>query len=157
VEASDLSAGALAVARKNIDRYKLRRRVKLVRSNLFANLTQYDLIVSNPPYVTDRAMRKLPQEYQHEPALALAAGKDGLDLVRRIIEGAKQRLKPGGLLVCEIGGGRKALERAYPRIEFAWPETSEGAGSVFILAREQLPGARAAGALRTSTRSSRGP
>ncbi len=89
--------------------------------------------------------------------MALAAGKDGLELVHRILGEAKDHLAPGGLLVCEIGGNRRALERAYPKLEFAWPETSDGAGSVFILAREQLPGASAARALRTSTRPSRAP
>ena len=140
VDASDVSTGALAVAKKNIGRYKLGSRVKPVRSNLFDKLNKYDLIVSNPPYVTARSMQKLPKEYRHEPALALAAGKDGLDLVRRILTGAKRHLAPGGLLICEIGGNRKALERAYPKLEFAWPDTSEGPGCVFILAREQLPG-----------------
>ena len=83
-------------------------------------------------------MKKLPKEYRHEPSLALAAGKDGLDLVRRILADARQHLNPGGLLVCEIGGNRRALERAYPRLEFTWPETSDP-GTVFILRREQLP------------------
>jgi ribosomal protein L3 glutamine methyltransferase len=100
------------------------------------------LIVANPPYVTARSMRKLPDEYRHEPAMALAAGKDGLDIVRQIIAQARRHLNPGGLLVCEIGGNRKALERAYPQLEFAWPETSDP-GSVFILGREQLPAASA--------------
>ncbi len=141
VDGADFSAAALAVARKNVDRYRLRRRIGLVKSDLFASLgnRKYDLIVSNPPYVTTRAMRKLPDEYRHEPALALAAGKDGLDLVRRILAEAGDHLAPGGLLVCEIGGNRRALERAYPRLEFAWPETSDP-GTVFILKREQLPG-----------------
>jgi ribosomal protein L3 glutamine methyltransferase len=117
---------------------------------------KYDLIVSNPPYVTARSMRKLPKEYRHEPALALAAGKDGLDLVRRILAGAKDHLKPGGLLVCEIGGNRGALERAYPDLEFAWPETSEGAGCVFILEREQLPpAARTVSSIRVRPRRAR--
>lgn len=140
VEAADLSGPALAVAKKNVDRYKLSKRIKLVRSDLFESLgkSKYDLIVSNPPYVTTHSMRKLPKEYRHEPALALAAGKDGLDLVRKIISEAKNRLHPGGLLVCEIGGNRKALERAYPELEFAWPEISDP-GAVFILKREQLP------------------
>ena len=84
-------------------------------------------------------MKKLPKEYCHEPSLALAAGKDGLDLVHRILAEAKDHLNPGGLLVCEIGGNRKALERAYPKLEFAWPETSDP-GSVFIVQREKLPG-----------------
>lgn len=141
VDAADLSSDALAVARKNVDRYKMKKRISLVKSDLFNSLgnRKYALIVCNPPYVTARSMRKLPEEYRHEPALALAAGKDGLDLVRRILVEAKQHLTPDGLLVCEIGGNRKTLERAYPRIEFGWPETSDP-GSVFVLQREQLPG-----------------
>lgn len=141
VDAVDLSAGALAVARKNVARYELGRRIALLRSDLFGALgrRRYDLIVSNPPYVTARAMSKLPAEYRHEPALALAAGDDGLDLVRRILAEAKARLQPGGLLVCEIGGNRRALERAFPALEFAWPALSDP-DSVFVLEREQLPG-----------------
>ena len=141
VDAADLSPGALAVARKNVARYALDRRVRLVRSDLFAGLgaRRYDLIVSNPPYVTAKSMRALPREYRHEPALALAAGTDGLDLVRRILAAAKARLNPGGLLVCEIGGGRRSLERAFPALEFAWPAISDP-DSVFVLEREQLPG-----------------
>jgi ribosomal protein L3 glutamine methyltransferase len=84
-------------------------------------------------------MTKLPKEYRHEPSMALAAGKDGLDLVHRILAEAKGHLMPKGLLVCEIGGNRKALERAYPKVEFAWPDTSDP-GCVFILEREKLPG-----------------
>lgn len=141
VDAADLSAAALAVARRNVVRYELGSRVKLIRSDLFGALGRrtYDLIVSNPPYVTARAMARLPAEYRHEPALALAAGVDGLDLVRRILAGAKTRLNPGGLLVCEVGGGRRAVERAFPALEFAWPELSDP-DSVFVLGREQLPG-----------------
>ena len=139
VDAADLSGQALAVARKNVDRYELKKRIRLVRSDLFSSLkSRYDLIVSNPPYVTARSMRRLPKEYRHEPAQALAAGEDGLDLVRRILARARRHLNPGGLLVCEIGGNRRALERAYPRLEFLWPETSDP-GTVFILRREQLP------------------
>ena len=139
VDAADLSGAALAVARKNVNRYEMKKRIRVVKSDLFASLKdRYDLIVSNPPYVTARSMRKLPREYRHEPAVALAAGKDGLDLVHRILAQAREHLNAGGLLVCEIGGNRKALERAYPRLEFVWPETSEP-GTVFILRREQLP------------------
>ncbi len=140
IDAADLSASALQVARKNIRRHELTKRVRAVRSDVFSALqkTRYDLIISNPPYVTAPSMRKLPKEYRHEPSMALAAGKDGLDLVHRILKEAKHHLAPGGLLVCEIGGNRKALERAYPKVEFAWPETSDP-GSVFILARGQLP------------------
>lgn len=140
VDAADLSASALQVAKINIRKYKLAKRVRAVRSDVFSSLgkRRYDLIVANPPYVTARSMRKLPKEYRHEPAFALAAGHDGLDLVRRILAEARPHLNPGGLLVCEIGGNRRALERAYPQIEFTWPETSDP-GTVFILAREQLP------------------
>jgi ribosomal protein L3 glutamine methyltransferase len=142
IDAADLSAPALQVAKINIKKYSLGRRIRAVRSDLFHSIRKqkYDLIVSNPPYVTARSMRKLPKEYRHEPSMALAAGKDGLDLVRRILAEAKNFLAPGGLLVCEIGGNRKALERAYPKLEFAWPEVSDP-GSVFVLTREQLVGA----------------
>ena len=139
VEGADLSRPALAVAKRNVARYELQRRITLVQSDLFEGLggRKYDLIVCNPPYVTTRAMRKLPMEYRREPKLALAAGSDGLDLVRRIVAGAKTHLNPGGILICEIGGNRKALERAYPKLEFAWPEVSDP-GSVFVLERERL-------------------
>jgi ribosomal protein L3 glutamine methyltransferase len=159
VVAADLSPGALAVARKNVDRYELTRRIKVVKSDLFSSLKgRYDLIVANPPYVTTSSMRKLPTEYRREPKLALAAGADGLNLVRKIIVEAKRHLNPGGLLVCEIGGNRRALERAYPRLEFAWPEVSDP-GTVFVLRREQLPtasdGSRTAGRTRVGARRAR--
>ena len=141
VDATDLSAGALAVAAKNVARYELEKRIDLVQSDLFEELGRrtYDLIVSNPPYVTARSVAKLPEEYRHEPALALAAGSDGLDIVRRILDEAKRHLNPGGLLVCEIGGNRRAMERALPGLEFTWPALSDP-DSVFVLEREQLPG-----------------
>lgn len=141
VDAADLSRAALAVARRNITQHALRGRIRLVRSDLFDGLRgrRYDLIVSNPPYVTSSSMRALPPEYQHEPRMALAGGSDGLALVRRILEHAARHLEPGGLLVCEVGAGRKALERAYPRVPFTWPETSAQAQEVFLLPREDLP------------------
>lgn len=140
VDAADLSRDALDVAQRNLDRYRLAKRIKLIQSDLFESLPRrrYELIVCNPPYVTARSMRRLPTEYRHEPARALAGGEDGLDLIRKILLQAKGRLAPRGLLVCEVGGNRKTLERAFPKIEFAWPETSDP-GSVFILQREQLP------------------
>jgi len=142
VDASDLSAAALAVARINVARHRLRRRIRLLRSDLFAALgnQRYDLIVCNPPYVTARAMPRLPREYRHEPSLALAGGGNGLALLRRLLAQARQHLSARGLLICEIGGNRQALERAYPPLPFAWPLTSAGVGSVFALEREQLPG-----------------
>jgi ribosomal protein L3 glutamine methyltransferase len=140
VDASDLSSAALQVTRINIRKYRLSKRIRPVRSNLFEKLKTYDLIVSNPPYVTASSMNKLPKEYRREPRIALAAGSDGLELVHGILAQAERHLNPGGLLVCEIGGNRRALERAYPRLEFAWPEVSDP-GTVFILRREQLPSA----------------
>ena len=138
VDAADLSAAALAVAARNIARHRLHRRVRLVRSNLMTALggKRYDVIVSNPPYVDARAMRALPREYRYEPRMALAGGGDGLDLVRLILQQAQAHLAPRGLLVCEIGRGRKILERAYRRTPFAWPQDQ-----VFVLSREELPGA----------------
>jgi ribosomal protein L3 glutamine methyltransferase len=135
VDAADLSRAALAVAKKNVAKYRLHRRLRLIRSDLFASLEgeRYDLVVTNPPYVTAAAMRKLPPEYRHEPGMALAGGQDGLLLVKKIIREAEGRLNAGGLLVCEIGAGRGALERAHPRAPFVWPETAVGTGQVFIL------------------------
>jgi ribosomal protein L3 glutamine methyltransferase len=140
VHASDLASGALAVARRNLKTYRLRRRVKLWRADLFAGLKRerYDLIVANPPYVDAKAMRSLPREYRHEPKLALAGGTDGLQFVRRILKGAAEFLRPGGLLVVEVGHNRPRLERAFPRLPFMWPETSAGNDCVFILTREDL-------------------
>ena len=138
VDAADLSPEALAVARKNVAAYRLGKRVHLVESDLFSALAgrRYDLIVSNPPYVKAASMRRLPEEYRREPELALASGRDGLAHTRTILAQAKQHLNPGGLLVVEIGHNRKALERAFPLVPFAWPELSAGAGFVFVLRRE---------------------
>lgn len=135
VEAADLSAGALAVAARNVAMHRLRSRVRLFRSDLFAALRgRYDLIVCNPPYVGAASMRQLPAEYRHEPRRALASGSDGLDFVRRLLGEVPRYLTPRGTLVCEIGAGRRALERAYPRLPFTWMAE----GTVFLLAREEL-------------------
>ena len=141
VDASDLSAAALAVAGRNVERHRLRGRVRLLRSDLMSGLGErrFDLILSNPPYVNAPAMRALPREYRREPRKALAGGADGLDLVRQILEQTPAHLHAHGLLVCEIGANRAALERAYARVPFAWPATAAGSGRVFVLAREELP------------------
>lgn len=135
VDAVELSKPALAVAKKNVVLHRLQGRVKVIESDLFEGVEgeTYDLIVTNPPYVTSKAMSTLPPEYRHEPGLALGGGRDGLVLVRKILQEAAGHLSPGGLLVCEIGDGRKALERAYPGLDFLWPETAAGAGHVFVL------------------------
>ncbi|HZM34922.1 MAG TPA: 50S ribosomal protein L3 N(5)-glutamine methyltransferase [Burkholderiales bacterium] len=136
VDAADIAASALAVARKNVSRHGLQERIRLVRSDLFSSLghASYDLIVANPPYVTTAAMRTLPPEYRYEPGIALAAGRDGLELVSRIIAEAPARLNPRGILVCEVGGARAALERAYPRLPLRWPQPE-----VFTLAAPRRP------------------
>lgn len=141
VDAADLSPAALAVARRNVRGYRLSSRIRLVRSNLFSSLRgrRYDLIVSNPPYVTAARMKNVPREYRHEPAIGLGGGRDGLDCVRRILAQARAHLNPGGLLVMEVGGGRRRVERAFPRVPFAWPETAAG-HAVFIVGRDDLSG-----------------
>jgi len=141
VDASDVSRAAIVVARRNVRAYRLGRRVKLARADLFAGMesARYDLIVANPPYVAAAAMRRLPPEYRHEPRLALGGGRDGLRLVRRILEDAGRFLRPRGLLAVEIGHNRRRLERAFPRLPFIWPETSAGYDCVFVLSREDLP------------------
>lgn len=141
VDAVDLSGDALEVARRNVADYKLGRRVRLAKSDLFSALGErkYDLIISNPPYVKAAAMRRLPEEFRREPELALASGRDGLDHARQILTQGKRHLEPGGTLVVEIGHNRKALEKARPDLPFRWPKVSAGAGYVFILKREELP------------------
>lgn len=141
VDAVDLSRDALAVARVNVRRHAVSSRVKLIQSDLFEKLRgrQYDLILSNPPYVDARDMARLPREYQHEPRLALAAGKDGLDLVARILRDAPEHLGTHGQLICEVGNSRAAIEKRYPRLPFTWLATSTGDDSVFLLARNRMP------------------
>ena len=144
VDAVDLSPDALAVAQRNVADYELGERVQLIHSNLFAALApkrRYDLIISNPPYVDAAAMRALPPEYRREPEMALAAGEDGLDLVRIMLREAKARLNPGGILVVEIGHNREVLEAAYPTLPFTWLDTRAGDEYVFLLRREELPDA----------------
>ncbi len=142
VDASDISASALEVARRNVQDHGLSERVRAVDSDLFEALGNecYDVIVSNPPYVPEAAMRALPPEYCHEPALALAGGSDGLGVVRRILQQTKRYLTRNGVLVAEVGEGRAMLEAAYPGLEFTWLEALAGGGSVFLFERAHLPG-----------------
>ena len=140
IDAADISPDALEVARRNIRDYDLEQRVTLVRSDLFSELNDrsYDLIVSNPPYVSTAMMRRLPAEYRSEPALALAGGRDGLDLVKRILADAPRRLNARGLLVVEVGHYRERVERAFPRLPLVWAQTSGGDDCVFGITREAL-------------------
>ncbi len=141
VDAVDLSKDALDVAAKNVADYGLADRVGLIESDLFAALDgrSYDVILSNPPYVNAESVAALPPEYRAEPALALGSGEDGLDATRQILAKAKSHLKPGGLLVVEIGHNRDTLEAAYPALPFTWLDTESGDQFVFMLRREDLP------------------
>ena len=140
VDAIDISADALVVASRNIADYHLEDRVKPVESDLFAAVPgkRYDLIVCNPPYVTAEAMAVLPPEYRHEPALALAAGEDGLDIVRRLLAEAGRHLRPGGILVVEVGDGRAAVEEAFPALDPVWLDGHDNGNGVFLLRQEAL-------------------
>ncbi len=143
IDAIDLSPEALAVARQNIAEYGFENRVTPIESNLFDALKttgkRYDLIISNPPYVTQESMSNLPAEYRHEPVMALAAGDDGLDIVHRLIAESGRHLNPGGLLAVEIGHNRHLVEAAYPELPLTWIDTADGEEKIFIIHREQLP------------------
>ncbi|MGA2562715.1 MAG: 50S ribosomal protein L3 N(5)-glutamine methyltransferase [Steroidobacteraceae bacterium] len=144
IDALDISSDALQVARRNIRRHRLGRRVRALQSDYFTALrsASYDIIVSNPPYVGRRELRGLPPEYRHEPQLALAAGADGLDAVRIILRDAAAHLNPGGILIVEVGNSEAALRRAFPRLPFIWLSFERGGGGVFVLERAQLAHSR---------------
>lgn len=141
---SELSAGALQVARRNVRLHQLQHRVQLMRSDLFDQMPashahSFDLILSNPPYVNARSMATLPAEYRHEPQMALASGSDGFDLLRRLLREASAWLRPNGLLVVEVGHARARVERAFPHLPMTWLDTSAGDDCVFLLRREEIP------------------
>ena len=141
VDAVDISPDALAVARRNIADYRMDARVQVVLSDLYASLPakRYDIILCNPPYVTDESMASLPREYQHEPKLALAGGPDGMAVVRRVVRGARSYLKRGGMLFVEVGGGRAAAEQVLKNVPLTWLTTSDGDDTVFMARQEELP------------------
>ncbi|HMN78219.1 MAG TPA: 50S ribosomal protein L3 N(5)-glutamine methyltransferase [Burkholderiaceae bacterium] len=139
VDACDLSEDALAVARLNVERHRLGQRIKLFASDLFERVTgRYDLIVCNPPYVNAASMAALPPEYRAEPAMALAGGADGMDLVRRIVAEAAAHMNEDAVLVLEIGHERAHFEHAFPRLEVAWLPTSAGDDQVLLVTRDAL-------------------
>jgi ribosomal protein L3 glutamine methyltransferase len=140
VDAVDLSADALEVAKRNLDLSPFGGRVTLQQGDLFAPLggRTYDIIITNPPYVDAQGMAALPDEYRHEPALALGAGDDGLDIVHTILKDSARHMNKGGILICEIGRCAPALIAAYPNIHFNWLETAASSDEVFWLGREDL-------------------
>ena len=140
VDAVDISTEALEVAHRNVDDYALTGRINLIASDLYEHTGghHYDMIIANPPYVNADSMTHLPAEYGHEPQIALAGGTDGMDLVRRIVDGAAARLTPGGILMVEIGNEREHCEAAFPTLEMTWLTTSAGDDMVFLTTAEQL-------------------
>jgi ribosomal protein L3 glutamine methyltransferase len=139
VDAADISEDALAVARINVDRHQLAGRITLLRSDLFTAVRgPYDLILCNPPYVNTQSMQDLPAEYRAEPALALAGGDDGMDLIRTILREAPKHMTVDAVLVLEIGHERAHFEHAFRRLEVAWLETSAGDDEVLLVTRDAL-------------------
>jgi len=141
VDGVDISPEALEVAQMNVRRHRLGRRMRLLKSDHFSALRgqSYDIIVTNPPYVGERELKGLPPEYRHEPRIALAAGRAGLDSVHIILREAGRHLQPRGLLVVEVGNTEAAVRRAFRDLPFMWLDFERGGGGVFMLTAEQLP------------------
>lgn len=140
VDLVDISSEALEVAEKNINRHELKHRVTAIQSDLFSKLKgkRYDLIVSNPPYVDLPDFDTMPQEYQHEPQLALTSGNDGLDITRHILREAQHHLSEEGLLIVEVGNSERHVIEQFPKVPFTWAEFEKGGNGVFLLTAEQL-------------------
>lgn len=142
IDASDVSAPALDVAKQNIVKHQVQKTVSAIESDLFDNINEtdkkYDIIVSNPPYVDAETMAALSEEFRYEPASALAAGPDGLDIVKRILADAVAYLSPEGILVVEVGNSDIALVDHFPDMPFVWPDFEHGGHGVFILNKHQI-------------------
>jgi ribosomal protein L3 glutamine methyltransferase len=150
IDAVDLSADALDVAKRNVDEHGLAGRITLHRGDLFEPLgaKRYDVILSNPPYVDAEALAAFPPEFAAEPRLAHAGGTDGLDIVRKILARAREFLTPEGALVCEIGRRRPRLEAEFPDLPLIWLDTEESEGEVFLLRASEWPRATGKGKRR---------
>ncbi len=136
IDATDISQDALEIAKINIERHQINKQINLIKSDVFNELGNktYDLIISNPPYVSDKEISELPKEYQHEPNIALAGdGNDGLAIVDRIIREFPKHLTDNGLLIMDIGNNTKNLLHKYPELPFIWPELANGGDGVFVL------------------------
>lgn len=139
VDASDLSPEALELAKLNVQLHGLEGRVSLLQGSLFEPIEhKYSLIISNPPYVDAQDINAMPQEFGHEPPMGLAAGEDGLDLVRIMLREAINYLEPHGYLVVEVGNSGEALEENYPDVPFGWLEFAQGGHGVFVLSHQEL-------------------
>ncbi|MDA1331863.1 MAG: 50S ribosomal protein L3 N(5)-glutamine methyltransferase [Proteobacteria bacterium] len=139
VAASDLSKAALSICAANIESYELADQITCIQSDLFSDINQqFDLIISNPPYVDQKSIDKLPPEFQMEPKIALAGGEEGIDLVQQIIREAPAYLAPNGILISEVGRNRAAIEAKFPKVPFTWIETQSGRDFVFLLSRKDL-------------------
>jgi ribosomal protein L3 glutamine methyltransferase len=140
VTATDVSADALAVARDNVAAHHFERDITLIEGDLFKPVKdlRFDVILSNPPYVTSASMKTLPEEFRHEPVLALAAGEDGNDVLRRLLGEAKNHLNPGGLIVVDVGHNRDLVEDAFPALPFVWLATAASEAGVFVLRAEDF-------------------
>ncbi|HTL66993.1 MAG TPA: 50S ribosomal protein L3 N(5)-glutamine methyltransferase [Lacunisphaera sp.] len=145
VDAIELSPAALAVAKFNLAAHGLTRRVRLHRSDVFDAVPRaaYDVILSNPPYVPTRELRGLPEEFRREPALALDGGRDGLDVIRKLLRQARDRLQPHGIVVLEVGGLRRAMDRAFPELDLHWLHTADGEDCVCLIQAARLRHGRA--------------
>jgi ribosomal protein L3 glutamine methyltransferase len=141
IDAVDLSAPALEVARRNVHEHDLDERIALFEGDLYAPLPErrYDVIITNPPYVNADSMQALPPEYRHEPEMALAGGADGMDIVRRIVKDARNWLTDDGVLVIEIGNERENVEAAFGGLDLVWLSTSAGDDQVFLIQACDLP------------------
>ncbi len=140
VDAIELSPDALAVAKFNVATHHLAKRVKLFHSDVFDAVppVKYDLILSNPPYVPTRELRGLPEEFKQEPAMALDGGKDGLDIIRKLLRQARERLQPHGIVVLEVGGLRAAMDKAFPELDLHWLHTEDGEDCVCLIQAVRL-------------------
>jgi ribosomal protein L3 glutamine methyltransferase len=140
VDAIELSTDALSVAKFNVATHHLAKRVKLFHSDVFDAVpaVKYDLILSNPPYVPTRELRGLPEEFKQEPAMALDGGKDGLDIIRKLLRQARERLQPHGIVVLEVGGLRAAMDAAFPELDLHWLHTEDGEDCVCLVQAARL-------------------
>ena len=138
VDAVDISCEALAVARVNAVRRNVAERVNFIEADVFPDSGTYDLIVSNPPYVPDNVISDLPYEYRAEPKIALAGGTDGLDILEKILQGARRYLRASGILVVEVGGSRELVENRYSNLELMWIESDDALAGVFVIDADNL-------------------